>query len=188
VARDRAAVRSTQLGPKPGSPNPRSISFGRIGWNDQGAKKWTHSENGQLVSGCTAHFLTCEVWAPSWTACESDRLPPDVYFVMSNASDGSSSSNPNNVLNFNSMCILAVASDLGPNIVGQARRSAESVASILQAVLQGHCIRPWGRSVGDGSFYTHAINDLATVGLFKPGPRHKEPISLSMLSGTWVSF
>ena len=37
AARDRPAVRSMQLGPKPGSANQRSISFGRIGWNDRGA-------------------------------------------------------------------------------------------------------------------------------------------------------
>src|SRR5262249_3356812 len=84
VARDRPAVRSSQLGPGPGSPNQRSISFGRIGWNEQGHKKWTHSEDGQLASGEPAHFLTCEVWAPSWTVCQRELRAPDVYFAMRN--------------------------------------------------------------------------------------------------------
>ena len=187
-ARERPSVRSTQLGPKPGSPNQRSISFGRIGWNDRGAKKWTHSEDGQLVSGRLAHFLTCEIWAPSWTACARDHLAPDVYFVMSNASELGHSPKSNSALKFNSHCILAVASDMGSTILEQARGSAQSIALLLRAVLQGYCVRPWGRSYGGGFSYTDAINDLAIVGLFKLGPRHKEPVSLSMLSGTWASF
>ncbi|MGO9771646.1 MAG: hypothetical protein ACLPSW_19275 [Roseiarcus sp.] len=187
AARGRPAVRSTQLGPKSGSPNQRSISFGRVGWNDKGARKWCHSEDGQLVSSDPSRFLGSEVWAPSWTACERDRLAPDVYFAMSKAFSFDASGKPNDALNFNSTCVLAVATDMGPSAVGQARRSAESVASVLHAALRAHSVRPWGRPFGPGS-YSNAINDLVTVGLFKPGPRHKEPVSLSMLDGSWASF
>src|SRR5271154_6237501 len=57
-ARDRAAVRSTQLSVGPGSPNQRAISFGRIGWNDKGHKKWVHAP----TTGDGTEFISTEVW------------------------------------------------------------------------------------------------------------------------------
>jgi hypothetical protein len=184
AARGAAAVRSTQLGPKPGSPNKRAISFGRIGWNDRGFEKWVHSENGKLVSGSDAIFLTCEVWAPSWTVCGHEGLAPDAYFAICNASDGSS--NPSSEIKFNSQCILAVASDMGKG--GQALNSAKAVASVVDVVLRAHCVRPWGIGSGGKLGFSHAINDLAVVGLFKPGPRHQVPASLASLPGDWATF
>src|SRR5665213_1016374 len=59
-ARGRAAVRSTQLSIGQGSPNQRAISFGRIGWNAPGHKKWVHT----LATG-GVEFISTEVWAPS---------------------------------------------------------------------------------------------------------------------------
>jgi hypothetical protein len=184
VARASAAVRSSQLSPGSGSPNQRGISFGRIGWNKQGCKKWTHSEDGNLVSGGGAAFLNCEVWAPSWSVCQREGLTPDVYFAVGGASGGSPKSS--NGVTFNSHCVMAVASDLGR--AAEARSGAEAVATVIDAVLRGHCVRPWRRSMAGGEAYRHAINDLVVVGLFKPGPRHQAPVSLSGLAGTWASF
>jgi hypothetical protein len=179
MARGSAAVRSTQLGPGPGSPNQRGIAFGRIGWNKQGSKKWTHSEDGNLVSGSRAEFLTSEVWAPSWSVCQREALAPDVYFAMNGAVGGSPNRNGGHA--FNSYCILAVASDSGK--ADDAQKSAEAVATAVHAVLRAHCVRRWGRVEGN-----NAINDLAVTGLFKPGPRHQTPVSLLSLAGTWASF
>jgi hypothetical protein len=55
-ARDRAAVRSTQLNFGPGSPDQRAISFGRIGWNDKGHKKWVHA----LITDDRTEFISTE--------------------------------------------------------------------------------------------------------------------------------
>jgi hypothetical protein len=184
AARGAAAIRATQLGPGPGSPNQRSISFGRIGWNDKGSRKWTHSEDGRLASGGDAEFMHCEVWAPSGAVCERERLAPDVFFATSAASHPSPDFRSE--LKFNSQCILAVASDRGE--VGQARTSAEAVASAVEAVLRGRCVRPWGIADPRYSGYSNAINDLAIVGLFKPGPRYLAPVSLAILDGDWVAF
>jgi hypothetical protein len=188
AARDRSAVRSTQTGPKPGSSKQRTISFGRIGWNEQSAKKWTHREDGQLASGDPAYFMTSEVWAPSWTACERERLAPDAYFAIRNESDFAARAKESKAVNFSSTCILASASDLGPESIAQARRSAEAIATVLQAAARGYCVRPWGRRIEGSGSYTDAINDLFIIGLFKPGPRDTEPVSLAMFKDTWASF
>src|SRR4051794_23877831 len=55
-ARGRAAVRSTQMRRGPGSPNQRSVSFGRIGWNAQGHKKWVH----QSPASDSIEFISME--------------------------------------------------------------------------------------------------------------------------------
>jgi len=156
AARDRPAVRSSQLGPKPGSSKLRSISFGRIGWNDRGARKWCHGRDGQLVSGDRAYFLATDAWAPSWTACEREREAPDVFFSITNVS-----LRPGDTAKFSSTCVLAVASNLSPDSAGQARESADAIASTLQAVVRGYCVRPWGRSTDGGVSFYDAINDLA---------------------------
>src|SRR4051812_47205153 len=87
AARDRPAVRSDQLKPEPGSPNQRAISFGRIGWNELGARKWTHKR--------TASF--CPAIGPSSRHPKSGHRPglrasatglaPDAYFAVKNESD-----------------------------------------------------------------------------------------------------
>jgi hypothetical protein len=91
-------------------------------------------------------------------------------------------------LGFNSTCILAAASDMADDFRDQSRRSAHSIARILQAVLRAHSVRPWGRQWGGGLGFTDAINDLIVVGLFKIGPLEEMPIALSMLNGNWELF
>ena len=185
AARGAAAVRSTQLGPKPGSPNQSAISFGRIGWNDQGSRKWVHSADGRLVSGGDAIFLSSEVWAPSWTICERERLAPDAFLAIRSTSHGMS--NADSEIKFNSQCILAVASDIGK--ADQARSCAEAVASVVDAALRAHSVRPWGIPVGGGHrFFSQAINDLTFAGVLKPGPRHQVPVSAANLAEGWATF
>lgn len=185
AARGTAAVRSTQLGPRPGSPNQRGISFGRIGWNAQGSRKWVHGADGRLLSGGEAIFVSSEVWAPSWTTCEREKLAPDAYLAITSASYGSPQADSE--IKFNSQCILAVASDIGK--ADQARGCAEAVASIVDAALRAQCVRPWGIAVGGGhGFYSNAINDLHVTGLFKPGSRHQAPLSVASLAGDWATF
>jgi hypothetical protein len=157
----------------------KPISFGRIGWNDQGSRKWMHGVDGKLVSGDDAIFLSSEVWAPSWTICERERLAPDAYFAIRNPTDGS----PNADVEFSSKCILAVASDTGK--IDQARSSAGAVASVVDAVLRAHCVRPWGVAFGSGGAFSNAINDLIFAGLPKSAPRHQPPVSLA---GEWATF
>jgi len=182
-SRDQPAVRTSQLRVGAGSPNQRAIKFGRIGWGDSGVEKWTHDGDGRLVSsGEPAEFLSSEVWAPSWSACEREGVPPDVFFGLAN--QGAFGPTPQ----FGSICILAVAADMTVNSVDSpARESAEAIASILRPVLKAHSARTWGVASGERSF-TSAINDLVVVGLFKPGPRQSAAPTLSLLSGNWEPF
>jgi hypothetical protein len=176
-ARGRAAVRSTQLSIGPGSPNQRAISFGRIGWNASGHKKWVHP----LATGAV-EFVSTEVWAPSWTTCEREGRAPDVYLAVRNEQ-----SVPGEQVRFNPVFIFALALDQDSQIVSSARPSAEALATMLGSLLCVRCVRPWGYRHGNVGF-SSAIGDLYVTGLFKPGPRNQRPLSPEMLTGNWDVF
>jgi hypothetical protein len=184
AARDRPGIRSTQLGGV--APRMRSISFGRIAHDENGAAKWTHQKDGQLLSGGAAHFLSSEVWAPSWNACERDGKAPDVYLCITNE-ELSPSSGGAETLKFSSKCIFAVACDLGETVRRDGRRAAKVLSTLLASPLSAACVRPWGSTAGGNSF-TNAINDISMSGLFRPGSRHETRPSLSLLKGDWTSL
>jgi hypothetical protein len=176
-ARSSAAVRSTQLKVGSGSPNQRAISFGRIGWNIQGHKKWVQASRSD-----DREFISSEVWAPSWSTCEREARAPDTYFAIRNEQSSSRQQ-----VSFNPICILAVARDQSSSIIEQGRKSAEAIAQILETVLRVHCARPWGYRFGEVAF-TNAIGDLIVTGLFKPRPRPRSPVTALMLNGKWEAF
>jgi len=176
--RDRAAVRSTQLSIGAGSPNQRAISFGPIGWNAQGHKKWVHTP----TTGDRAEFISTEVWAPSWTTCEREGRAPDLYLAVRNEQ-----SVPRERVGFNPIFIFALALDQDIQIVSRGRPSAEALATLLGSLLRVRCVRPWGYRHGDVGF-TSAIGDLNVTGLFKSGSRNQQPLTSDMLIGNWEVF
>ena len=188
TARERPTLRSSQLRLGAGSPNKRAFAFGRIGWDRKSDAKWTHSEDGILVSGEPADFLTSEVWAPSWSICQRELRAPDVYFGISKELLQTGVETGSEANKFNSACLLAVALDSPANANGKAVSAAEALAVLLEAQLRAKTTRQWGYNWGPGASYTNTINDLLVTGLFKPGPRHKCPVDLAMLSGSWVEF
>jgi hypothetical protein len=181
-ARDRAAVRSRQLKAGAGSPNQRAISFGRIGWNAQGHKKWVQASPGSDASKDLPLFIDSEVWAPSWTQCQRERRAPDTYFAIRNEE-----LSPGQQVSFNPICVLAAACDQPGDVVEQGKKAAAIVAQNIGAILRVHCRRPWGYAAGI-AFYTNGIGDLIVTGLFKPGTRHKGTVSSLLLRGTWETF
>ena len=167
--RDRSAVRTLQYVGT--APNMKEIKFGRIPHNAKGAAKWTHDYNGRIASGEAAHFVSAEVWAPAWTMCERDLRAPDVYLSVSNRH----SLVPSRFVDppkFKSVCILAVADDLGPEASDAGRAAAAAFTGILSASLGYKCQQPWGRSSGSG--FTDAINDLALTEPFRPPLRSQD--------------
>lgn len=184
AARDKPAVRTTQLSIGPRSPNQRAISFGRIGWNKPGASKWTHKEDGQLLSGDLAQFLTCEAWAPSWSVCEREVTPPDIFLAVSNDARSGDPSKQQEVKSYGVTCILAAACDVVSDTRDQLDISFNGIASALPTVLRAGCKRPWGIPLVKG-LATNVIQDLAMGGLFIPGPHQNQPPSLAMLKGSW---
>jgi hypothetical protein len=181
-SRGRAAVRSLQLRAGPGSPNQRGISFGRIGWNSVGHKKWTWSV-GSTEGGGPADFISTEVWAPSWTTCGREGRAPDAYIGLRNELGSADA-----VVAFNSVLIFALALDQNDQIIASGRSGAEAAAELLGSLLRVTCVRPWGYRLGDAG-YTNAIGDLlAAGGLFKAGNRHLRPLSPDTFKGNWSPF
>ena len=180
-SRGHAAVRSMQLNAGPGSPNKRAISFGRIGWNKAGHKKWVWRSAGTDGGSINRVFCMSQIWAPSWTTCEKECQPPDVYFAIRNEDDYRGRQ-----LSFNPVCLLAVARDRSTEFTGQGKKAAEALAQILQALVRVHRKRPWSYPFVQMS--TDAVDDLVVTGLFKPGPWDQNPPSPSILKGVWNTF
>jgi hypothetical protein len=179
-SRGRAAIRTTQSGGVAGSMKP--ISFGRLGFDEESAVKWTHAQRDELASGVRAVFVGAELWAPSWTSCERDGVPPDIFFSM--RSEGAMGQRGEKRC-FDSVLLLAIADGLSVDVTGA--QVAREIGEAVGTVLTGHQIRPWGRSAVDWAF-TNAIQDLIFAGLFAPGARHDKPVSLSLLKGEWTAL
>jgi hypothetical protein len=183
-ARDRPAVRSIQF--QGLAPHMREISFGRISHNSKGAAKWTHLNDGQLISGDPATFLGTEIWAPSWNACVRDRRAPDAYISLGNRYGFTAKALQGN-LHYPAVCVFAFASDLGEAVTREGRMSAALLAEAVQSSLGFSMIRPWGRSTfGDG--FTDAINDLSNSEPVRSRIREADDPASAMIGQNWTPF
>lgn len=180
-ARGKASVRSTQWD----FESKRHIGFGRLSLSDASSQKWLHSKDGSLLSGSSAHFMSCEAWAPSWTNCKREDQAPDVFFVIENAESPQQNSEAGKTV-FKSTLMLATAVDLDSDFRSLTKATAIKIANFFEANLRAYQERPWGYSCGSG--FTNAIQDLSMSGLFHPGPRHEKPVTIQTLKGTWTSF
>lgn len=161
------------------APSMRPISFGRLGFDEKSSLKWTHSRRDELASCIHAAFLSAEMWAPSWAACERESMAPDVFFQL--VGEGMIGQETQKRY-FGSASILAIANDIDASSNGD--QIARKIGEVVDAVLICKQVRPWGRPVGNIGF-TNAINDLTMTGLFVAGPRHEAPPSPSLLQGDW---
>ena len=137
-----------------------------------GADRWTHAVDGRLAAtGDAAELLSCEAWAPSWTASLRNGQPPDLYLGIASRDHAG--------LRF--ICLLAVATGIAAE--DRRLRCAGTMADGVGAIVRARCTRPWGMPVG-GVGLARAINDLIVVGLFKVGPIRETP-SPALLEGDW---
>lgn len=188
AARGRPFVEAFQIEPGRAPVDMRALKFGRVGWSEQSFNKWVHIRDGHLTSGLPAHYRSCTLLKPSYAISYDQRCPPDFFFTLDREEISPLSSEYGTQLKFASVCIFAIAADLGRPIQTQARRSAELVASAVDAVLRAHCMRPWGyRGIAPG-WYGDSLDDLTGNSLLKFGPRHQQPPSLSMLRRRWKAF
>jgi len=175
-ARGRAIVRSTQFE----ATGKKSISFGKIGWNDEGHQKWTHGSPMTAGAPETWRFLDMEVWAPGRRESERDGQPPDLLFTFRNEAFWHRAEGPK----FNPTILLASGSDCGLGLREQAKQAVVALAARLNAVLAAHQQRPWAKRFGEHLF-TDSIGDMLTTGLFKVGDPHKRAVDLGTLTEEW---
>ena len=179
ACRGRATVRTTQFE----RDGKTEILFGGIGWNEAGHQKWVHGSPRNAESSQGWRFLTAELWAPAWSTCERDGSPPDLFFEVRNEAFWD---RPEGGLRFNPVVLLAVASDLGHQIVERALEATQHLSTRLAAVLVVRQRRPWGKPFG-GAGLTDAIQDLISVGLFRLGSPHSRPVDeTTFVETTWT--
>ena len=87
-------------------------------------------------------------------------------------------------LSFNPTVVLAVASDLAGREPTAVAASVGCLRRLTSARFVGFQRRQWGVSHG-GVAFTNAIQDLASGGLFRPGPRHGNGAAFPPLVGAW---
>jgi hypothetical protein len=167
-ARGKAALRTQQHG-----ADGAAVRFGRIGWDDDGHRAWTHE------AGDARTFSSLEAWAPSWTVSERDRSAPDVFLALRN--EALLAATPR----FNPTLLLAVATDL-PALQHLAEQSLPRLADLTAAPLVARQRRRWGTPFGpDGDAFTDSLQDLIAIGLFRPGSPHERPVDVATLAGRW---
>jgi hypothetical protein len=176
TARDKAAVRSTQVRCDAGSPNQSDIRFGRIGWNAAGHRKWVHGDRSE---GKSIEFVDVEVWAPSWTVCERESRAPDLFFKMKNEQSALGE-----VVTFNPVLLLALAADQPENVRDTGLVAAAGLSDVCSALLRVRRRRNWGYRL-DHPDRENAILDYSP---FRVGPRHDRPVSLDLFERVWEPF
>ena len=175
-ARGTAAVRSNQY-----TPEGEVVRFGRTALNTSGHQKWAHGSPTNRRESKYWKFLSTEVWAPSWTACERENRAPDVYFCITNEA---LSGGFNRRLAFNPVLILATSVDLAPQGSSEVRACVAALQRASKAKLCAYKRRVWGVSSGSG--FTDSIQDLAASRLFSAEDRHAIEPTISTLAGDWA--
>lgn len=170
AARGKAGLRCDQF-----QADRKSVKFGRIAWNDDGHKKWTHGS--PRTRAASWRFFSLQVWAPSWTICERDDLAPDVFIGIFNEGFHEPDSA------FNPVILFAVSTALAKGIAAEMKQALTEMARLTKALLIGYRRRPWGVSVGNIGF-TDSIQDLCVSGLFKPGLRRK--VGFDLFAARWT--
>ena len=176
LAREKAAVRTIQFD----KSNNRPVSFGRIAWNENGHSKWTHGSPRTLEKSRDWAFLSCEVWAPSWSQCERDDQAPDFFLEFTNANFNERDEVPA----FGQTVIAAIAISLPSAQLSNFRSCVVRLATTLKSPLTAYQRRAWGKSFG-ASMFTDTIQNMASLGLFKVGNPHKRPLNLETFQEKW---
>lgn len=170
-ARGKAAVRTCQY-----SSAGKPVSFGRLGWDEKSAAKWTHTPGHG-----DRRFGNLEAWAPSWNQCERDRLAPDFFISITNERMRGMAGRS---LRFGQQVVCAIAQDLGAASAAALQAVLARWAAELQSPLFASQRRPWGFASGTG--FTGAIQDMVLTGLFKPGDPHARAVDAASLAEEWT--
>jgi hypothetical protein len=77
--KDKIIVRTTQT-----DENGKQARFGRIDWNENSHKKWTHLSPVNSSASGKWLFMYGEIWSPSWHRCVKDFSAPDLFISVEN--------------------------------------------------------------------------------------------------------
>jgi hypothetical protein len=180
ASRGKAALRCDQYLPN----RAGQVKFGRLGWKESDHQKWAHGSPTNKQQSKSWDFLDLELWVPGWTACEREDTAPDVFLSIINEALGAGYAQK---LLFNPTVVFAVVAELAKRQLSQVRPVLSALSELTSPKLTGYRRRPWGTAFGLEGF-TNSIQDLASNGLFKPGPRHKGEVGFHLLTEKWRSW
>lgn len=176
--RGKATVRCLQYSADP----KKMVLFGKLSWDEKSHQRWAHNSPANGEEWKRWQFLSMEAWAPSWTVCEKELVPPNFYLSMHN---------PNFRLSAprlrSPFLVCAVPSSLGQKKVMELESVLVSLSSTLTDPVLAHKKRPWGiSSLGKDSF-TYAIQDMTESVLSGASDfdRMRKPFNEDLLPETW---
>lgn len=169
LARGKAAVRSQQYE----ADRKTQARFGRLQLNAASNQKWCHT------SASTEHFITSEVWAPTWGVCTRENVPPDFYFGISTREYQRGSESE---LTFGSIVILALRTSCFSEPISELPSTIEQLTT---PILSGFKKRQWGVPSGNRAAFTDSIQDLKTTGLMKGGNWQGKKLDARCLDEGW---
>lgn len=165
------------------STTEKPIRFGKIGWGKNGHQKWVHGSPANTAVSDSWEMVKTELWAPSWTASEKRKAPPDLYFAFKNEALSGGT-----ILTFNPSIIIASASDMPNGWLEQVSGFVFYLSDLMKFKLRAYQYRRWGRMQFANGAVANAIGDLMVTSLFKPGPASSIEPSLDLLNGEWQVF
>lgn len=176
--RGKATVRCLQYSADP----KKMVPFGRLSWDEKSHHRWTHNSPTNGEEWKRWGFLSMEAWAPSWTICEREIVPPDFYLSMHNPNcHRSAPRRPSPFL------VCAVPYSLGQSRVMELESVLISLSKSLHVSVLAHKRRPWGIGSLRQDSFTYAIQDMTEFVLSGATDfdRMRKPFNEDLLPETW---
>jgi hypothetical protein len=175
--RGKAAVRCLQY-----SADPRKmVSFGKLYWEEKSHQRWTHNSPTNGDDSTPWKFLSLEAWAPSWTVCEKERVPPEFYFSLRNPDCFRSAGNSAPFV------VCAIPSEPDSNRATELESALASLLKTFPSSVFAHKKRPWGISSLGADSFTYSIQDMRETVLSGATDfdRMRKPFDEDLLPETW---
>jgi len=176
-SRGKISLRTTQVS----KDTQKKFPFGKLGWDAASYSRWTHCSPSNATGSQRRVFYSAEAWAPSWTQCEKENDAPDFFLSLNNPHI----QGENETSQFGAILIAALSALEPESQLANFRMAVMSIGKSVASPLTVWKRRDWGRPFGKLGF-TDALNDLGSIGLFKPGNYHQRPLNAETFAEEWT--
>ena len=164
------SIRTTQAAPKE-KAQPR---FGRLGWNEQSHRKWTHGPH--LPESAHWSFYSTEIWSPSWSVCAKAQRAPDLFLTIANPFIFTASTPADS--QFNQLFQISLPTTVFRKSQTLIDPALRGISECIEASLVASTETPW-LAKGD------SVQDCLTNRVAYSGARSDQILQLTKMKGLW---